>query len=134
MKISSLDSNLVIRYIIGDIPDQRKKVASLLNTPGAIYRLEFMAIAEIVYIMEKLYQCTRAETIDQLNFFLAQYDGHISYDHHLTGKVFPFYLSHPKLSFDDCYLAALAELNNSTPLYTFDKKLANQHPAAKLLA
>ena len=134
MKIDSLDTNLIVHYIAGDIPEQRKKVETLLKTPGMVHRIESLTITETVYVLEKAYASTREETINQLNFFLARFSDHISYDHHLTSKVFPFYLAHPKLSFDDCYLAALAELNNATPLYTFDKKLANQHPAAKLLS
>ena len=40
---------------------------------------------------------------------------------------------HPKLSFEDCYLATSAELSDAKPLWTFDRKLANQALAAKLV-
>lgn len=134
MKVDSLDANLVVRYILRDNLEQHAKVKSLLHKSGVIHRLEFMAIAEIVYILEKHYDLPRELAIDLLSFFLAEYDNCISYNHYLTSKVFPFYLAHPKLSFDDCYLATLAEINNAAPLYTFDKKLASQHPSAKLLS
>ena len=43
------------------------------------------------------------------------------------------YLDHPKLSFTDCYLAAHADHRQALPPYTFDKKFASQHPAARLV-
>ena len=46
--------------------------------------------------------------------------------------VLPFYAEHPALSFVDCYAAFEAEKKGWEPLYTFDKKLANQHPSAKM--
>ena len=58
----------------------------------------------------------------------------MDYNRELVESVFPFYLKHPKLSFNDCMLGALAELNKAEPLYTLDKKLANQHLSAKMIA
>jgi len=42
--------------------------------------------------------------------------------------------AHPKLSFEDCLAAEQASTSGATPLWTFDTKLAKQHPAAKLVA
>jgi len=49
-------------------------------------------------------------------------------------EVLPIYTAHPKLSFTNCYLATLAQKTGAAPLLTFDKKLANQLPAAQLLS
>jgi predicted nucleic acid-binding protein len=43
------------------------------------------------------------------------------------------YVNHPKLSFEDCYLAETANQNNAEPLYTLDRKLAAQHQSVELL-
>ena len=43
------------------------------------------------------------------------------------------YVSHPKLSFVDCYLAAATNLSNEKPLWTFDHKLASQCSVAREL-
>lgn len=41
----------------------------------------------------------------------------------------PPYVLHPKLSFEACCLASHAGLDDAGPLWTFDKKLANQTDA-----
>jgi predicted nucleic acid-binding protein len=43
-------------------------------------------------------------------------------------RAVPLYVMHPNISFVDACLSAYAELNNATPLLTFDKKLANALP------
>jgi len=48
-------------------------------------------------------------------------------------EILPIYSSHPKLSIVDCYLAVLAQKTGTTPLLTFDEKLAKQLPDTKLL-
>lgn len=131
MASDSLDANIIIRYITNDIPEKRKKVIKLLDS--GTHRLTDLAISEIVYVLEDFYELSRDEIANQLLFLLAQYDGTIIYNHDLTSSVFPFYVEHPKLSFNDCCLAAYSELENSEPLFTFDKKLALQHPSAKEL-
>ena len=55
-------------------------------------------------------------------------------DRDLFIAVLPIYTAHPKLSFVDCYLAALAQRTGAAPLLTFDKKLASQLPAVQLLS
>lgn len=79
------------------------------------------------------YHFSRAEIVNHLNMFLTHYCDVIEYNRSLTRAVFPFYLEHPKLSFADCCLATMAEINGAEPLLTFDKKLASQHPSAKLV-
>ncbi|MBR3366155.1 hypothetical protein IKG48_03510 [Candidatus Saccharibacteria bacterium] len=47
--------------------------------------------------------------------------------------VFEMYLEHPKWSFADCYLVVRAGGQGTTPLWTFDRKLAGQMEEAKLV-
>ena len=129
----SIDTNIVLRCILGDVPEQRKKALEFLGEPGSEHHLSNQALLECIYIMEISEEMTRQEIVDHLNFFLARYDDTVVYDNKLTSLAFQMYLTHPKLSWADCSLAAEAELGNHEPLFTFDKKLAQQHPSAKLL-
>lgn len=131
--IDSLDTCLLIRYITNDIPTQRQKVKKLLAKPSTTHILFDAALIETVFALENLYCFSRQEVVDHLNFFLTHYADEIDYNRSLTHAVFPFYLEHPKLSFADCCLATYAEINNAEPLMTLDKKLAVQHPSAKLI-
>jgi len=58
----------------------------------------------------------------------------ISFNKELFIEILPIYTGHPKLSFVDCYLEALARRTDTTPLLTFDQKLANQLSGTKLLS
>ena len=129
---ASLDTSLIIRVLTRDDFKKCKKVLGLLAS-GDYFILSDLALYETVYVLEVVYEKPRGEIVDLINFFLTRYDDVVQYNRELTSVVFPFYLAHPKLSFADCCLATMAELDNAEPLFTFDKKLAQQHPSAKLL-
>lgn len=132
MNTASLDTSVIVRILVRDNEPAYQKSLKLLDQ-DLTFVIADLAISESVYVLETVYEKSRAEINDLFLFFLGRYDNKIKYNHDLTAAVFPFYLKHPKLSFNDCCLAALAELNNAEPLFTFDKKLASQHPSAKLV-
>lgn len=129
----SIDTNIVLRCILGDVPEQRGLAVKLLNMPNCTHYLSNQAISECVYVLEAVLEIPREDIVNLLNFFLTRYSGIVIYDHKLTEVAFPNYLTHPKLSWNDCVLAAEAEINHHEPLFTFDKKLASQLPQAKLV-
>ena len=131
MNTASLDTSVIVRVLVCDNEPAYEKSLKLLNQ-DLTFVISDLAISESIYVLETIYKKSRAEISDLFLFFLGRYDSKIQYNHDLTVAVFPFYLKHPKLSFNDCCLATLAELNNAEPLFTFDKKLAAQHPSAKL--
>lgn len=57
----------------------------------------------------------------------------IDFNKSVISSALDLFVSHPKLSFVDCYLAVIAETSGETPLWTLDKKLATQSKAAKNL-
>lgn len=129
----SIDANVVLRCVLGDVPELRKKALEFLSSSPSTHYLSSQALLECIYVMETLEEMSREEIANHLNAFLGRYDGTIVYDYRLTNLAFPIYLKHPKLSWADCALAAEAEINGHEPLFTFDKKLAAQHPSAKLI-
>ena len=130
---SSLDTNTVIRYLTNDIPEQRELVKKLLATKNATFYLSDLALSEAIYVLTMIYRKPRTEIVNLLNLFFAHYDRTVIYNRALTSAVFPFYLAHPKLSFNDCCLAYYAEAEHHEPLFTFDKALARQASSAKLV-
>ena len=133
MSKDSLDTNLIVHFILGDQPGQRQAVLKLLNTPGVIHCIEDMALSEIAYVLEEVYEQKREEIVGALKGFFEQYGDCLNYNKKLLDRVWPIYSVHPKLSFVDCCLAVYAEMKNAEPLLTFDRKLANQVIGAKRL-
>lgn len=128
----SLDTSVIVRILADEQSDARKKVLKLLSQ-DLTFVVSDLALSETVYVLETVYNKSREEIGDLILFFFAKYDEKINYNYDLTSLAFPFYLEHPKLSFNDCCLAALAEISQAEPLMTLDKKLAAQHPSAKLI-
>ena len=129
----SIDTNIILRCILGDVPEQRMSAINLLKSDNSIHYLSNQALLECIYVLEVVEEMTRQEVVDLLTFFLARFCDHIVYDRNLTAIAFPLYLSHPKLSWADCALASEAELTHHEPLLTFDRKLASQLPQARLV-
>lgn len=128
----SLDTCVIVSLALGEPANQRDAAWELLES-GDIHHVADLAISEAVYVLEYHYKQTREEIVRGLNNLFATHDDVLNYNHNLINLVFPYYTAHPSLSFNDCCLAFYAELNHAEPLFTFDKKLAKQHPTAKLL-
>lgn len=126
----SLDTNTILRFLLGDIPGQREIVSECLRRPGVLYHVSDLAITEAVYVMQQKHR-SRSDIVQMLQGFFKRLNVQANFN--LFNEVFPMYLQHPKLSFNDCCLAVYATLNQAEPLWTFDHALARQAPAAKLL-
>lgn len=126
----SLDTNIIMRIILSDIPKQCEKILDLFMRQGVTYHISDLAISETVYNLQQSY--SRAEIVTALQRVLDL--PHINANFALFEQVFPMYLQHPELSFNDCCLSVYAALNEAEPLWTFDKALAKESPTAKLLA
>lgn len=128
----SLDTSVILSVLLGEPANQRDVTWGLLES-GSAHQIADLAISEAVYVLEYHYKQTREEIAFEFqNFFLAHNDV-LNYNRALMERVFPYYVAHPALSFNDCCLAFYAELNHAEPLFTFDKKLDLQHPSAKEL-
>lgn len=111
---------------------QTKAVRKLLES-GSVHHISDLAISEVAYVLECHYGHTHQEVAALIGLFLKNYDEVLNYNRELFELVFPYYEEHPALSFNDCCLAFYAELGHAEPLFTFDQKLARQHPSAKML-
>lgn len=120
----SLDANALLRLILNDIPSQSAAVVALLNNYQGGFVVTDLAVVEVEYALRTHYGFSREQIADVLGSIL--HHPSIHNDLALLEKTFDLYVSHPKLSFTDCCLAIHAEVDNATPLWTFDQKLAGQ--------
>lgn len=126
-----LDTNLIVHYILNDVPGQREKVASLLTRENSSFVIPDISITESIYILMHIFE-SREIVSNRLNIFFNHFTN-LSYDYELFDEAFDAWVTHPSLSFNDCYLAAYAAKNQIEPVWTFDHKFAVQSPAAKEL-
>ena len=128
-KYDYIDSCVILRANLWDVPEQTKRARELLLGGGFFY-VDDVAVMESVHVLTREH-FSHTEISDILQTFLG--NPFIIYNDLFLDPVFETYKTHPSLSFDDCVLAAHAETAGST-LWTFDKKLAHQSSSAKLLA
>lgn len=124
----SLDTNITLRLLLRDVPEQLDKVLTLIDTSKRnSLTLEDAVLFECAWIMSgKMYKFER----DHIGKLLLGLTGipQIICNKAMLEKAIPLYVSHKEISFIDACLTAYAELNNSLPLLTFDRKLAETAP------
>ncbi len=128
----SFDTNLLIRWILQDVPEQAARVITLLKDSDIKeVHIADMAIAEVVWILSsRRVGYSRADVVEVLGIIFKY--PKIKYNQTLFEGVLPFYVAHPAISFVDACLAGYANLN-TTQLLTFDKKLSRQSKNATLV-
>ena len=126
----SLDTNCILRWLLGDVPEQTAIISELLNSEESFAVADAVFI-ETVFVLEKIKKISR-DTIEKAIMAVIGKDN-ISCSKELFTEILPVYVKYPKLSIVDCYLEALARRTQNVPLLTFDQKLANQLSGTKLL-
>jgi predicted nucleic-acid-binding protein len=120
-KPAVLDTNILIRLVTADIPEQSSTAKEFIDSHECIVYLE--VLAEVVYVLTGYYEYTREEiktTIDNLIVYklnLIDKENVVSH----AAKLF----SESSLDFVDCLLAGYQKVNE-TPVFTFDKALNKQ--------
>ena len=116
--MKSLDTNIILRFLLKDVPDQWPKAAAVIS--GSSCYVTDAVIAETVFVLEKVYQAPRDNIAASLNPFLSfpNLESNVS----LLSDMFDLYEKHEALSIIDCYLAVEAEAGGNQ-LVTFDQKL-----------
>lgn len=128
-KIEAVDSCVLLRYLERDNAKQEQLARNLFLSGVDLYVSE-VVICEVVYVMEKDHYSR--ESIAE-NFSLLLSSPMFIYDKKFFDPIFKDYVKHPSLSFEDLVIAKYAEKKKCIPLWTFDKKFANQSKVAKLL-
>ncbi|WP_166789779.1 PIN domain-containing protein [Cryobacterium fucosi] len=122
----SLDANVLLRLLLDDVPEQHQLAVSLVTDHGP-NAVSDVAMIETIFVLGRAYELTRAEQYEAVMGLLRlpMIEGRSD----LFEGAFADYLGHPELSFEDCYLVALAQTERREPLWTFDRKLAQQTDA-----
>lgn len=125
----SLDTSVLVQLVTVQTPDLAQKATKLVESSNKQIAIADMAIIELVFVLERVKQLPRSvirQAIDGLAS-MKQFN----FNRVMFNQALQIYVDHPALSIQDCCLSVYATLNNAEPLWTFDKKLANQVPNAE---
>lgn len=126
----SVDTNVLLRWLLDDVPDEAARVDRLFASGGR-FRVDDAALIETVFVLERVTKLSRALVVDAIRLLLSM--AALEFDRERWAALIGLYIDHPKLSIADVYLAGRARDSNDLPLYTFDRKLAAQLDDATLL-
>ena len=117
----SLDTNVILRFLLNDVPSQTASAKVLFSRP-LIYASD-VVVAEVAFVLEKGMKFERASVGLLLRTLTAL--PNLTFNCHFLPEVITLFQSRKSLSFVDCYAATEAKIYGGT-LFTFDKKLINQ--------
>ena len=121
-KAHLIDTNVILRYLMGDVPAQSTRAAALMERlESGAERAELLesVIAEAVWTMESFYGVARPEIAEKLAGILRFRGIQAPKKGVLVNALARF--SATSADFVDCLLAAKAAQRNVT-VYTFDAK------------
>lgn len=126
--MKSLDTNITLRLLLQDVPEQLDKVIALIDRskPNSLSVADAVFF-ECVWIMSgKTYNFDRT-LIGKLLIQVTDIP-QINCNRAMLVKAVRLYVANTQISFIDACLTVYAELNGAAPLLTFDKKLVSALP------
>lgn len=114
------DANTMIRCIIGDDDQKIQELQEIRATQKIIYTME--VIAEVVYVLTKVYDVSREDTSDAIQRFLKARNIVCS-NGEIAVKSLQLF-GENNLDFVDNVLLAYHQLRGTT-IYSYDRKLLN---------
>ena|SRR5665213_1176806 len=127
----SLDTNVLLRLLLNDVPEQHTAAKKLIEQTTNQFAVADTVIIELVFALDRYYGFSRLQITEAVDGLMKLKE--INCNRVLFKKTLALFINHSGLSFEDCCLAIYAQLNEAEPLWTFDKKLANQVSSAKLV-
>lgn len=117
--MNSLDTNVVLRYLLDDIPAQTEKAKQVIGTAPSY--VTDVVLTEVIFVLERVIGVERADIVRLVGAFLGLPS--LVYNDYLLDDTLDLYGNKPSLSFVDCYAAIETKVYKNI-LYTFDKQLA----------
>ncbi len=122
--MTSIDTNVIVRYLVGDDVAQAEAARSLLDRltpddPGFICR---EVVMEIAWVLERSYGFTRARVAEALMDLTASDSLRVENSDDVASAAHLY--RQGGVGFSDLMVLSAAERAGATPLYTFDRRLA----------
>ncbi len=126
----SIDTNVVVRYLVGDDAAQAEAARALLDTltpddPGFICR---EVVMEIAWVLERSYGFARARVAEALMDLTAS--DSLVFENSDDVAAAAHRYRQGGVGFSDLMILTAAERVGATPLYTFDRRLARMQGVA----
>jgi predicted nucleic acid-binding protein len=115
-----IDTNVLIRHLTGDPPEQAARVTRLLSRADQLL-LPDLVVAEVVYVLESVYEVPRPRVAELARAIVAFPAIEVA-DEPVLLRALEVYEVH-RLDFADAYLVAEAETAGVNAVVSFDRSI-----------
>lgn len=115
-----VDSNVLVRHLTGDPPEQANPATELLRA-GENLILVDLVVAEVVYVLESVYEVERERVAELVRAIIA-FPGLAVVDEALLLRALEIYEQH-RIHFAEAYLVACAEISGVGAVASFDRDI-----------
>lgn len=115
-----VDTNVLVRHLTGDPPDQAAAATRLLHEAEELY-LTDLVLAEVIYVLESYYRVERAEVATFARAIVA-FRSIVVIDDALLLRAIELY-DVERLDFAEAYHVACAEASEVGAIATFDRSV-----------
>lgn len=127
--MSALDTNALIRYLVGDVPDQTEAARDLIDgltpdKPGFICR---EVVLEVARVLERSYRFTRSQVAEALMDLTASDSLIVENSDDAAAAAYRY--RQGGAGFSDLMILKAVKRANAAPLHTFDQRLARMRGA-----
>ena len=127
--MTSIDTNVIVRYLVGDDAEQAEAARALLDgltpdDPGFICR---EVAIEVAWVLERSYRFTRARVAEALMDLTASDSLVVENSDDVAAAAYLY--RQGGAGFSDRMVLSAAKRAGATPLYTFDRRLARMEGA-----
>lgn len=113
-----VDSNILVRHLTGDPPDQARRATEFLRS-GETLVLVDLVVAEVVYVLESVYELERVRVAELVRAVVG-FPAVVVADEGLLLRTLEIYEQY-RIHFAESYLAASAELSGVGVVASFDR-------------
>jgi predicted nucleic acid-binding protein len=115
-----LDTNILIRHLTGDPPEQAARASKFLAAADELL-LADLVVAEVVYVLESFYEVPRPRVAELVRAIIA-FPAVVVLDPAMLLRALEVYET-DRLDFAEAYLVAQAERSGVGVVASFDKAL-----------
>jgi len=116
--VNSLDTNVVLRYLLDDIPEQTLKSKTIITSSDCY--VTDVVVTETIFVLERVVGMDRSDIVKLVEKLLSL--PNLIYNDYFLDQVIDLYGIKQTLSFVDCYAAVESKIYKNS-LVTFDKQL-----------
>ncbi len=127
--MTSLDTNVIVRYLVGDDAEHAEAARALLEglTPGNPGFICREVVIEVAWVLERSYGFARSRVAEALMDLTASDSLVVENSDEVAAAAHRY--RQGGAGFSDLMILAAAERAGATPLHTFDRRLARMQGA-----